>query len=275
MLSKQILVSFRVTAWAQTSLHFILQKHWAATNMTNMTPAALLWNLQHTLLMINNIHTSMTRSTYTSNMVIIWVIFHLISRISNAQRKHYDQNWVHGISLWLKKKQKNSPLRETEETWRKCKLLGRLLDTEEDVKRRKVLAINLVNSMKEIVFGDISIEVKVYSFIWYVSSVFLYNLEPWTLTKTLENTIDSFQRRLLRIAVLNVKWVNIATNDTVYAVTRQIPWSQVITRRELSWFGHLTIWSSTATVHNTTWICNMNASTIWTRMRRQFHRLRL
>ena len=83
--------------------------------------------------------------------------------------------------------------------------MGRLLDTEEDVKRRKVLAMNLVNSMKEIVFGDISIEVKVYSFIWYVSSVFLYNLEPWTLTKTLENTIDSFQRRLLRIAVLNVK----------------------------------------------------------------------
>ena len=95
--------------------------------------------------------------------------------------------------------------RNKEETWRKCKLLGRLLDTEEDVKRRKVLAMNLVNSMKEIVFGDISIEVKVYSFIWYVSSVFLYNLEPWTLTKTLENTIDSFQRRLLRIAVLNVK----------------------------------------------------------------------
>ena len=43
---------------------------------------------------------------------------------------------------------------------------------------------------------------------------------------------------LLRNAVLNVKWSNIATNDTVYAVTRQIPWSQVITRRELSWLGH-------------------------------------
>ena len=40
-------------------------------------------------------------------------------------------------------------------------------------------------------------------------------------------------------AVLNVKWPNIATNDAVYAVTRHIPWSQVITRRELSWLGHL------------------------------------
>ena len=70
-----------------------------------------------------------------------------------------------------------------------------LLDTEKDV-------MNVVNSMKEIFFRDITIEVKVRSFNCYVSSVFLYNYETW---KTLENTIDSFQRRLLRIAVLNVK----------------------------------------------------------------------
>ena len=87
----------------------------------------------------------------------------------------------------------------------KCKLLGTLLHTEEDVKRRKVLAMNVVNSMKEIFFGDISIDVKVRSFNCYVSSVFLYNCETWTLTKTLENTIGSFQRRLLRIIVPNVK----------------------------------------------------------------------
>ena len=106
----------------------------------------------------------------------------------------------------------------------KCKLLGTLLYTEEDVKRRNVLAMNVVNSMKEIFFGDISIDVKVRSFNCYVSSVFLYNCETWTLTKTIENTIDLFQRRLVRIAVLNVKWPNIATNDIVYAVTRQISW---------------------------------------------------
>ena len=60
-----------------------------------------------------------------------------------------------------------------EETWKKCKLLGTLLDTEEDIKRRKVPAMNVVNSMKEIFFEDI--EVKVRSFNCYVSSVFLYN----------------------------------------------------------------------------------------------------
>ena len=60
-----------------------------------------------------------------------------------------------------------------------------------------------------------------------------------TITKTLENTIDSFRWRLLKIAVVNVKWPNIATNDAVYAATRQIPWSHVITKRELSCLGHL------------------------------------
>ena len=83
--------------------------------------------------------------------------------------------------------------------------MATLLDTEEDVKRRKVFAMNVVNSMKEIFFRDISIEVKVRSFDCYVSSVFLYSCETWTLKKTLEKTIDSFQQRLLRIAVLNVK----------------------------------------------------------------------
>ena len=73
--------------------------------------------------------------------------------------------------------------RNGEETWKKCKLLGTLLDTEEDIKQRKILAINVMNLMKEIFFRDISIEVKVRSFNCYVSSIFLCNYETWTLMK--------------------------------------------------------------------------------------------
>ena len=135
--------------------------------------------------------------------------------------------------------------RNGEETWKKCKLFETLLDTEEDIKRRKILAMNVMNLMKEIFFEDMSIEVKVSSFNSYVSRVFSYNCDTWTLTKKLENTIDSFQRRLLRIAVLNVKWSNIANNDTDHAVTRQIPWSQVITRRELTWLVIFSIFQMT------------------------------
>ena len=63
--------------------------------------------------------------------------------------------------------------RNGEKTWKISKLWGTLLDTEENVERRKVFAINVVNSMKEIFFRDISIEVKVRSVNCYVSSVFL------------------------------------------------------------------------------------------------------
>ena len=94
--------------------------------------------------------------------------------------------------------------------------------------------MNVVNLMR-----DISIEVKVRSFNCYVSSIFLYSCKTWTLKKILENTIDTFQQSLLRIAVLNIKRPNIATNGTVYAVTGHIPWSHVITRKELSRLGCL------------------------------------
>ena len=129
--------------------------------------------------------------------------------------------------------------RNKEEKWKKFKLLGTFLDTKENIKRRKVLAMNVVNLMKEILFGDISIKVKVHSVNCYVSILFLYNCEAWTLTKKLENIIDTFQQRLLRIVVLNVKWPKMATNDTIYPVTRQILCSQVTKRREVSWLGHL------------------------------------
>ena len=91
--------------------------------------------------------------------------------------------------------------------------------------------MNVVNSM--------NIEVKVRSFSCYVGILFLYNCEAWTLTQKLENIIDTFQQRLLRIVVLNVKRPNMATNDIIYAVARQILWSQVTKRREVSWLGHL------------------------------------
>ena len=34
--------------------------------------------------------------------------------------------------------------------WRHCKLLGSLLDTQNDIKRRKVLAINAANKLKHL-----------------------------------------------------------------------------------------------------------------------------
>ena len=44
-------------------------------------------------------------------------------------------------------------------------------------------------------------------------SLFLYNSEIWTLTKTLENKNDAFQCRLLR-KVIHVKWPRTISNKT-------------------------------------------------------------
>ena len=66
----------------------------------------------------------------------------------------------------------------------------------------------------------------------------LWTMELWTLTKTLENTIDSFHRRLLR-KVIHVKWPRTVSNKDLYEWTHMIPWSKTINRRRLTWFGHL------------------------------------
>ena len=123
--------------------------------------------------------------------------------------------------------------------WKKCKLLGSLLDTEADIDRRKGLAIGTINSMKKIFYGTLPIEIKVRAFQCYVSSIFLYNSELWTLTANTIKSIDGFHRKLLRTAVLNVSWPKVVSNQEVYATTKVESWSLVIKKRQLSWLGHL------------------------------------
>ena len=123
--------------------------------------------------------------------------------------------------------------------WKKCKLLGSLLDTTSDVNRRKSLAITAANNLKHIFNPNMDIDVKVRSFKCYVEPIFLYNSELWTTTSTIERDIDSFQRRLIRSYVLNITWPKIVKNDDLYEITKVVPWSKTVKKRQLSWFGHL------------------------------------
>ena len=93
--------------------------------------------------------------------------------------------------------------------------------------------------MKTIFYGNLELKIKIRAFDCYVSSIFLYNSELWTLTSTLETAIDSFHRRLIRTSCLNVKWPEVVTNENVYKLTNIKPWSKVIIKRQLSWFGHM------------------------------------
>ena len=71
-----------------------------------------------------------------------------------------------------------------------------------------------------------------------MESIFLNNSEWWTLTNTLERSIDSFHWRLLR-KVIHLTWPRMITNDELYKRTKVTPWSLTICKRRLSWFGHL------------------------------------
>ena len=123
--------------------------------------------------------------------------------------------------------------------WKKCKLLGSKLDTDEDIKRRKGLAVSVIKEKKDTFNGNLDFVTKMRIFNCYVTAIFLYNSELWTLTETKLKAIDAFHRKLLRSAVLNIRWPARISNEDVYILTEAEPWSSVILRRQLSWFGHL------------------------------------
>ena len=66
----------------------------------------------------------------------------------------------------------------------------------------------------------------------------LYNSETWTLTKTQEQSLDAFHRRLLRIA-LNYRYPKIIKNSHLYNLSKEIPISEKIKKRRLALFGHI------------------------------------
>ena len=83
--------------------------------------------------------------------------------------------------------------------WKSCKYLGSLIGTEEDIKRRKGLTHDNYHALESILKSKLVSEpVRIRIFRAYIESIFLYNSELWTLTNTLEKSIDSFHRRLLR-----------------------------------------------------------------------------
>ena len=84
----------------------------------------------------------------------------------------------------------------------------------------------------------LSTQLKIKIYRTYVETTLLYNSETWTLTTTLEESLNSFHRRLLRIA-LNVKYPKIISNSKLYKITKETPISKKIQKRRLSLFGHI------------------------------------
>ena len=120
----------------------------------------------------------------------------------------------------------------------KCKVLGSLLDTDADIQRRKQLAMTAMKKLDRIFSdGRLKHKFKIRIFVACVESIFLYNSELWTLTKTKEEKIDAYQRRLLRMAI-NIKWPRKISSEKLYETTKETKWSEKIRTRRIRWLGH-------------------------------------
>ena len=128
--------------------------------------------------------------------------------------------------------------RHGETSWEKCKYLGTLLSTEQDIKRRKILALNTMTELKNIWESRLPTTQKLRIFNACVAPVFLSNAELWTTTTTINGQINAFQRRLLR-QVLNIKYPKKISNDNLYKIVNQEQWSHYISTQRIRWIGHV------------------------------------
>ena len=124
-------------------------------------------------------------------------------------------------------------------TYQDIKLLGTKLDTKKDITARKAKVWNPIKKFRKYFKSKrISAKHKIKIYKTYIEPILLYNSETWTLTQTLENTLDSFHRKLLRIA-LNYRYPKIINNKNLYTLSQEIPLSQKIKKRRLNLFGHI------------------------------------
>ena len=123
--------------------------------------------------------------------------------------------------------------------WKQCKCLGSMIDTDTDIRRRKARALEALRKLDHVWKNErTSIKTKVMFFNALVGSIFLYNASLWSMNETRNGQVNSFQRRMLRYAI-NIKWPRKISNDNLYNITKQVKWSDIISYRRLTWFGHL------------------------------------
>ena len=158
--------------------------------------------------------------------------------IDNIELQAADRVHQRNLNVNQGKTEKYTIERNGDNSWKACKYLGSKLDTEEDFKRRKSLAISAKIKLQHLFNSKANTEIKIRALNALVGSIFLYNSELWTVTRNLEHKIDVFHRNLLR-NILKIHFPKKISNEELYRKTKSIPWSKTIRKRRLSWLGHL------------------------------------
>ena len=111
-----------------------------------------------------------------------------------------------------------------------------LLNSTTDFKIRKDLAWIAIKKLYRIWRSSvITREVKVNLFLATIESILLYNATTWTMTQTLEKSLDGAYTKLLRYA-LNVSWRDHVTNIDLYGTLPRV--SVRLRERRLTFAGH-------------------------------------
>ena len=121
-----------------------------------------------------------------------------------------------------KKKHNINVRKRNDESWKKCKYLGSRLDTKTDIMQRKILTTTNYNILDYLLKSKhIPEKLEMKLFITHTECIFLYSSEQGTLTKNLEQQIDSFHRRMLR-KVIGIHWSERISNIDLYERTKKI-----------------------------------------------------
>ncbi|XP_071841678.1 uncharacterized protein [Apostichopus japonicus] len=161
--------------------------------------------------------------------------------LQDIEKRVSDKLAVRNLKINCTKTEKFTITRTGNDSWKKCKYVGSLLGTEEDINRRIGITNGAFNTLSNIFKSkNISRKIKLRIFETLLKSNFLYNCELWGTTKDLDCKIDTFQRRLLR-NILIIRWTNNnwLSNDELYNETNQTPWSSIVAHRRLRFFGHV------------------------------------
>ena len=134
---------------------------------------------------------------------------------------------------------KGEPLRGRE-PWRSSISLGSKLCSNEDIKRRSILANLAFQNYKKVWEQGKRIPLKTRLKIYeaQVVSVLMYNCSCWAASKQLLNKLDICHRKHLR-QIIRMTYPNIIKNDTLYKRCEVVPLSERVACARWRMLGHV------------------------------------
>lgn len=132
------------------------------------------------------------------------------------------------------------PLMRGREPWRSLRVLGSLLDDDEDAKNRMRLAAMAFKQHTKLWMRrhllSLSTRIRIYKA--YVLPTLIYNIGALALSQKTADKLDAFHKRQLR-HVMGIFWPDQISSVELYKRTNSVPISRLMKERRWSLIGHI------------------------------------